>query len=238
LTDDTWVSITGELAGDASERIYSFGSNDAIAGIALDGTGYVGTDNVVIDGEYSVYFRRGDSPPVRLGRGLAVGLTPDGKSALTTNVSGAERGLSLLPVGAGQPRVLDLRGVSYRGLAGQYVRFSSDGRRFAFVGGTEGEGRAAWVLDLEAGVPRKVSFDGATGAVISPDGSKVAVSDPLRGMYVASSAGNVPVPGAPKDEIPVAWMADSASVLSWDKTLPPTAASTSSDAAGCVAPSS
>jgi hypothetical protein len=221
LIDDTWATLAGQLAGDASERIYSFWSNDTVAGIADDGSSYAGTDNAVVNGDYTVFFRRGESPPVRLGPGLAVGVTPDAKSVLATTMAGSPRGLTLLPVGPGQPRPLDLDGVSYRGLAGQPVQFSRDGRRFAFVGGKEGEERAAWVLDLADGVPRKASPEGATGAIISPDGTKVVVGDPVRGMYVVSSAGNAPVPGAPRQDVPLGWMADGSAVLSWDKTLPP-----------------
>src|SRR6185436_8055513 len=65
VIDDTWVTLAGQLAGDASERIYSFWSNDTVAGIAADGASYAGTDNVVVDGDYTVFFRRGESPPVR-----------------------------------------------------------------------------------------------------------------------------------------------------------------------------
>ncbi|HEX4826229.1 MAG TPA: protein kinase [Candidatus Polarisedimenticolaceae bacterium] len=221
VTDDTWITLAGELAGDMSERVYSLGSNDTAAGISADGSSYAGSDNVVIDGDYTVFFRRGDAPAVRLGPGLTVGMTPDAKWVLATTTLKETRGLTLLPVGAGQPRPLDLHGVLYSGLAGHYLQFSSDGRRFAFVGSKGTEGRAAYVFDLGDGVPRKVSREGATGAVISIDGTKVAVADPVRGMYVVSSAGQVPVAGVPKEEVPLGWTADSAAVLSWDQTLPP-----------------
>ena len=221
LTDSTWATLAGELAGDSSERVYSFWSDETVAGIADDGTAYAGTDNVVVDGEYTVYLRRGTSPPIRLGPGGAVGMTPDARFVLATSVSSATRGLSLLPVGPGQPRPLDLHGVNFQGNPSLPVKLSGDGRRFAFVGAKAGEGSAAWVLDLADGIPRKVSPEGAIGAIISPDGTKVVVADTTRGMYVASSEGNVPVPGAPKSDVPLAWMTDSSAVLSWDRTLPP-----------------
>src|SRR5262249_49270616 len=115
VTDDTWATLSGQLAGDASERIYSFWSNDTVAGIAADGASYAGTDTIVVTGDYPVFSRRGESPPVRLGPGLAVGVTPDGKSVLATTMSASARGLTLLPVGPGPPRALDLHGVLYRG---------------------------------------------------------------------------------------------------------------------------
>ncbi len=127
----------------------------------------------------------------------------------------------MIPVGPGQPRPIDLAGVGFEGEAPMPVQTSTDGRRFAFVGAKPGQGRAVWVVDLDGGAPRKVSPEGAMGAVISPDGSKVVVADRSRGMYVISTAGGVPVPGAPKNDIPVAWMTDGSAILSWDRTLPP-----------------
>jgi hypothetical protein len=220
VVDDTWVTLAGQLAGDASERVYSFWSTETLAGIAGDGSSFAGTDNVVVNGEYSVFFRRGSTPPVVLGSGLAAGMTPDAKFVLATTLSGTVGGFTMLPVGPGQPRPLDLHGVSLVP-SDSMIRFSSDGRRFAFIGAKPGEGRAAWVLDLGDGVPRKVSPEGASAAIISPDGTKVLVADRTRGLYVVSSAGNVPIPGAPKNDFPLAWMTDGSAVLSWDRTLPP-----------------
>ncbi len=226
LNDDTWVTLSGELAGDTSERVYTFWVGDGVVGIGQDGVSYAGTDNVVQNGEYSVFFRRGSSAPIRLGPGNAAGLTPDGKFVLATSIASEKRGLTMMPVGAGQPRELDLHGVVFQGHSASSVHFSADGRRFAFLGAKPGEKRAAWVFDLEDGVPRKVSPEGANAAVISPDGARVVVTDSTRGMYVVAASGSadpvpVPVPGAPKEEVPLVWMRDGSAVLSWDRTLPP-----------------
>jgi len=221
VTDDSWVTLSGQLAGDASEQVYSFFSNETAVGISADGTSYVGSDNVVVDGEYGLFFRRGASPPIRLGPGAALGLTPDGKFLLASSVSAKKRGLTLYPVGPGQPRALDLDGVTFQGTGARPIQFSSDGRRFAFPGAKEGERTAAWVFDLAGGAPRKVSPEGIAAAIISPDGEKVFVADTVRGASVVSSAGAVPVPGMPKRDMPLAWMTDGSAVLSWDSTLPP-----------------
>jgi Tol biopolymer transport system component len=221
LDDDTWITIVGSLAGDTRERAYSFSSNEVASGVASDGSSYVGTLNVVVNGEYSIFYRRGEAPPVTLGPGIAVGVTPDGKQVLFTTMSAAQGSLTLLPVGAGAPRPLDLHGVAFQRTPGRPLQFSSDGRRFAFIGAKSGEGNAAWVLDLVDGTPRKVSLSGASEVLMSPDGTKVVVGDPVRGMYVVSDAGNVPVRSAPKGDVPLAWMSDGGAVLSWDKTLPP-----------------
>jgi Tol biopolymer transport system component len=91
----------------------------------------------------------------------------------------------------------------------------------AFIGAKGDGGRAAYVMELDGGVPRAVSPEGASSVIISPDGSKVVVGDPTRGMYVVSSAGKASVSGAPKRDVPLAWADAGRSVLSWDGTLPP-----------------
>jgi len=222
LTDDTWVTLAGRLAGDESEHVYSWWANDSVAAISGDGASYAGwTGSIVVNGEYGVFFRRGKAPPVQLTLGASVGFTPDGKYVLTTTVSGDPKPLTLLPVGAGKPRVLDLGGVAARVTAGQHASFSTDGSRMAFVGAKPGAARMAWVMDLAGDTPpRAVSPEGANSAMISPDGTKVAVGDAKRGIYVVSDAGQQDL-GAPKSDTPLGWSADGCCVYSWDGTLPP-----------------
>jgi len=221
LTDDTWVTLSGRLAGDESEHNYSWWANDSIAAIASDGASYAGwTGSIVVNGEYGVFFRRGKAPPVQLTMGASVGFTPDGKYVMTTSVAGNPASLTMVPVGAGTSRVLDLGGAVVRVGGGQQVSFSADGNRMAFVGAKRGEGRRAWVMEIPGGTARAVSTEGANSAIISPDGTKVVVGDEKRGMFVVSDAGQKSL-GAPITDRPLAWAADGCCVYSWDGTLPP-----------------
>jgi hypothetical protein len=224
LSDETRATVAGELAGDSSERIYSFWDNDQAAAISQDGTLFVGSNaSVVENGEYAVFFRRRDAPPVQLGMGLAAGLTPDGRFAFTTNLTGSHSTLTVRPIGPGQSRTIDLGGLMLEITARQRVTSSADGRRIAFVLAKPGAGSAMYVMELAGGPPRIVSPEGAVGGIISPDGSRVVVNDPKRGFYVVPAAGGEPVPieGIPKNDIPLAWSADGRSILSGDRTLPP-----------------
>jgi Tol biopolymer transport system component len=225
VTDEQRATLAGQLAGDTSERNYSWWDNDTASAISSDGTIYAGDNaSVVVDGEYSVFFRRSGASPVPLGTGVAAGITPDGKFVFSTNLTGNRSTLTVRPVGPGQPRTIDLGGLATEpGAPQRRVTCSSDGRRVAFIATKPGAGRGVWVMDLDGGTPRAASPDGAYSAIISPDGSKVAVGDMKRGMYVVPAEGGSPVPvaGAPKIDIPVAWSADGREILSWDRTLPP-----------------
>jgi Tol biopolymer transport system component len=224
LSDETRATVAGELAGDTSERVYSFWDNDQVAGISQDGSLFVGSNaSVVQNGEYAVFFRRRDAPPVQLGMGLGAGLTPDGKFAFLANLTGSHATLTVQPIGPGPSRTIDFGGLMLEITPHQRVSCSSDGRRIAFVLAKPGGGSAMYVMDLDGGPPRKVSPEGAAGGIISPDGTRVMVSDRKRGFYVVSAAGSEPVTieGVPRSDTPLAWSPDGRSILSSDRTLPP-----------------
>jgi eukaryotic-like serine/threonine-protein kinase len=232
MVDEARATLAGQLAGDAGERIYSWWTDDSATAIASDGSIYAGDNgSVVAEGEYLVFFRRGATPPVQLGTGISAGMTPDGKFVFTAHLTGKGSSFTRFPVGPGQPKTIELGDLTTEaGAAQRRITFSSDGRRAAFIASKPGAGRAVWMMDGDGGTPRCVSPEGAYSAVISPDGSKVAVGDPKRGLYVVSDAGGpVPVAGAPKEDVPLAWSADGRAVLSWDRTLPPRIYSTALD---------
>ena len=132
--------------------------------------------------------------------------------------------LTLHPVGPGQPRDLDLGDLEPQSSGGRSISCTADGKRIAFIGLRPGGNRVAYVMDLEdAGAkPLAVSEEGAFAAVISPDGTKVAVADLRRGPYLAPAVGkdSMPALALPKDDIPLAWTSDGRGLLTWNRTLP------------------
>src|SRR5579862_3149678 len=78
---------------------------------------------------YAVVTRKVDGAlPVRLGEGSAGGLSPDGKWAISISPFLAPR-ITLLPIGAGQPLVIDVHGVDH--VHTGWSRFLADGQRLA-----------------------------------------------------------------------------------------------------------
>src|SRR5207248_9968072 len=63
-----------------------------------------------------------DALPICLGEGLAMALSPDGRSALVLDATDRKR-LRLLPIGPGRPRELRVNGLDY-----QWARFFPDGK--------------------------------------------------------------------------------------------------------------
>ncbi len=225
-TDETRAEIEGRLAGDERARPYSWWTDDALGGIAPDGSFFAGELNSIVtpDREYIVYVRRsGGSSPARLGPGAAGGVTPDGKWVITALLAGDRRQLTLYPTGPGQPRRLSLGSVEPQIGGVNHVTSSADGRRFGFLGNAPGEGARAYVVDSAGGaLPRAVTPEGMTSVTLSPDGERVAALDAEGDLRIHAVGGGAPVPvtGARRGEVPVAWDPSGRALFVWDRSLP------------------
>jgi WD40 repeat protein len=124
----------------------------------------------------AVYLRRTDgaSPAVRLGEGLALALSPDGKWALTLRAD-SPSDLFLLPTGPGEPRVLHGGSLLY---TNQGMWFP-DGRRVLVTAQEPGHADRSYVQSID-GPPRPITPEGTVAAAVSPDGRVVAALDPAR----------------------------------------------------------
>jgi hypothetical protein len=174
-------SIVGVPRGETAERDFSWLDFSVPVDLSEDGKtllfeewGEGGGSNG------AVYLRRFDgSPPVRLGEGLALALSPDSQWVLTQSYAEPPR-LVLLPTGAGQPRPLATAGeMRYQELGG----FLPGGKRIVFLASEPGHGKRLYVQDLDGGNPRAFTADGMLGARhdlghrVSPDGKSVAALD-------------------------------------------------------------
>ncbi|HEY3202082.1 MAG TPA: hypothetical protein VGL03_00335, partial [Thermoanaerobaculia bacterium] len=162
---------------------------------------------------YSVYLRKTDgSPAVRLGEGLACGLSPDGKWALAVRLQPSPAQLVLLPTGAGEPKT-----VTSDAIVPRIAFWFPDGKRIAFGGSEPGKGGRLYVQDLEGGKPRAVTPEIRQPFVvrrpISPDGRYlVAVDGQSVSVYPVEGGDPRPVPGLREGEKPIRWSADGRSL--------------------------
>jgi WD40 repeat protein len=168
----------------------------------------------------AVYLRRLDAPtPVRLGDGIADGLSPDTKWVL------AHQGqkLSLLPTGMGEPRELKLNGMFDAGAA-----WMPDSRR-AVLGGVVGkEGFRLHVVDTldettKPLTPEGIWNGGTREFAVSPDGRFVAgmSADDTVVLYAADGSSATPIPSAEKGEVPIQWSADGTALYVYRPTALP-----------------
>jgi len=107
---------------------------------------------------YAVAIRKLDgSPPVRLGDGSAGGLSPDGKWALSV-FTGVPEHVTLLPIGAGQPRDIPIVGLEH--VQNSFAHFLPDGKRILINGNESRHSVRSYIVDLSGGKPRAITPEG------------------------------------------------------------------------------
>ena len=161
------------------------------------------------DGEdFVTYLRRTDgSPAVRLGPGLPLETSPDGKWALVAGSTRAPSRLVLLPTGTGETRQLTRDAIHHQGAA-----WTPDGKRIVFVGNEPGHRIRYYVQSLDGGPPRAITPENISYSVYDPvaislDGRFVAVAGLDRHITLYPLDGGVPraVPKGSEGFTPLRW---------------------------------
>ncbi len=205
--------ILGFSPEDTRERDLSWLDWSTVRDIALDGTSFVFSESGEGGGPgYSAYLRRRDgSPPVRLGDGTPMSISPDGRWSLAITNLATKPQLALLPTGAGEARVIPSGGLNI-----QSATWFSDGKRILLTASEAGRGSRLWVLDRVDAKPRAVSPPGyrAFPRGVSPDGKLAAVMGPDQKRYLYPLEGGEPaqIPGILDAEDPVGWTSDGRSI--------------------------
>jgi hypothetical protein len=202
--------VFGLAPGETVERNLSWLDHGSAVSLSADGRLLLLSEQGEGGGEgYSLYLRpMNGAPPVRLGRGEGLALSPDGTLALSLDLASMQ--VSVVPTGMGTPRALP-RGPLVRIHAGAFL---PDNTRVVLVGTAEGQGPRYWLQDLSGGDPRPLTPEGYTSwrraVVVSPDGRLATAIDadgdvvlvPLEGGELRSVA------GARKNDEPVTFLAD------------------------------
>lgn len=182
-------------AGESTPRDLSWLDWTLVRAISNDGAKILFDETGVGGGAlHSVYLRGTDgSPAIRLGDGSAADLSPDGEWALAAVGINAEQ-LTLLPVGAGEGRVL-----INEGLTGMAARFFPDGTRLCVIAHERGHGARLYSVDAVTGTYEPFSDEGISfhEVQMAPDGTFVIAIGPDRkpAVYPVSGGSPRPVPG-------------------------------------------
>jgi Tol biopolymer transport system component len=158
---------------------------------------------------YTVFLRDTDgSPPVRIGEGLAMAISPDAKWAITKPPKGGP--LNLVPTGAGQSRQLTHDAISY-----DAVSWFLDGKRLLVVGIEAGHGARDYLIDLSNGDSKPITPEGVAGRRFSPDESSTVVLGPdgKWGIWPLAGGGGIHlIPGLDSNYNVTGWSPDGGSV--------------------------
>jgi Tol biopolymer transport system component len=166
---------------------------------------------------YAVYLRNTDgSPAIRLGEGSGLGLSPDGKWALS-RLNLMPSPLVLYPTGVGEMKQLKDDGLNH-----MTATFLPDGKRIVFTGTEPGHGARLYLESLDDAKPHAFSMEGVGSAVLSADGKLVAARSPDQKVYLFPVDGGEPklVPGLQPDEFVTDWSSDGGSLFVMTRQVP------------------
>ncbi len=213
VTRDT---IRGEVFAhifpDNKERELGWGDNSFATDLTPDGTMIaLSVQGEASDRGYDVYLRKTDgSPAVRLGEGIPIQFSPDGKWVLTSYPSGLKPAstpqLVLLPTGAGQAVTLTHDSIDHG-----FATLLPDGKRFVFDGVEPGRAPRTWVQDGREGKPQPMTPEGVIGNRVSPDCKLMVAVDLEHRFWLYPVYGGQPrtLSGIEPGEVPIGWSADS-----------------------------
>jgi len=209
LAKDAWRrELIGLVAGEDKERDVSWLDYSYPSDLSADGKDLLFTEAGEGGGpNYSVYERKiGETSAVRLGDGMALSVSPDGKWVIVSTIS-APAQLVLLPTGAGEAKPLTHDSINH-----SRAKWLPDGRRFLFTGKEPGHAARIYRQDSAEGKPVPISPEGIDplALVLSPDGQQVVSIGPDEKAYFYPVAGGEPkaVPGAEVGEQPIQWSDD------------------------------
>jgi Tol biopolymer transport system component len=206
------AGIAALAPGETSERDLSWRRTSLVTDISSDGSEILFMRQDAM--EYDVWLRRTDgSPPARLGSGVSLSLSPDGRWALAGALSPTSP-LTLLPTGAGTPRVLE-------GKSGAlFADWTPDGERIVWAAAGPTGAARLYVQAIAGGEITTISEEGIQTGVdrpfhVSPDGRWVAVLGPHSTVKLYPVEGGPPrdVSGALPGDEPSGWTEDGSALF-------------------------
>ncbi len=170
-----------------------------------------GEGNTWTESGYWLYTRATDgAPAVRIGEGLALAFSPDGRWVLALSEPSKNPVPTLFPTGAGESRQIPIEGIRPQ----PWAEFLPGGDSFLIAGALEGEGAQIFHVSLgdesvHPVTPKGVAFQYEGGA-ISPDGNHVATIGPndVIEIYPVGEGESRLVPGSTNGDIPIQWSDD------------------------------
>jgi len=204
--DGSRVAMAMVQHGSAEERDLSWLDNPYGPQLSRDGSMFSFTDQSGQAGNgYEVYVRKTDgSPAVHIGGGgFASDISPDGKWVLIVLPGDPAGRVQIVPVGAGQARVLHWDGFEVR-----WADWFFDGKHILMTASQSGQTQFLYVTDANGSTPKPL-FPGQAGALMAPDGQSLFdVRNGVCEIRSIDGKSTKTIPGLQNGELPIAWTDD------------------------------
>jgi eukaryotic-like serine/threonine-protein kinase len=204
------IGVLGKAAGETKERDLSWLDWSAAFDLSKDGKTLVFAETGEGSGPaYSCFIRGTDgSPPVRLGDGVAMALSPDGRWVTANTPRDESPKLWLYPTGAGEKRLLPTGKLDIES-SGEFL---PDGKSIVFTAAEQGHGSRVYQMEVAGAAPRALTPEGyrLIGRSVTPDGKSIIVIGPDHKRYLYRVQGGEPelINGLAEDETPARWSDD------------------------------
>ena len=210
-SDNGQVGLIGVPPGEEEEHVdLSLLDWSLVRDVSSDGKLLLFDETGEGGGEHhAVYVRRTDgSPAVKLGNGLATALSPDGRSAVSSTATSPRR-LMLLPVRAGEIRVVETGTLNCH----QFHRFMPNGESLVVAANQPGGGLRLFLVPLDGSTdPRAITPEGIAPGFfpVSPDGKWVVAqtADDTFRLFSTQDDESKALPGLGEDDRPIRWSED------------------------------
>ena len=211
------------LAGHNTESNLSWFDYSIPIDLSNDGKTVLFTEPGDVSGfQYPTYIRNTDgSPPVYIGDGDAMSLSPDGKSALA-GLWGDPFQLVLLPTGMGEKKILAIPGVQAPSV---YLNtWFRDGKRFIVRGNQPGRPVRHWIYNLDSAQLQPATPEGVSAyAILAPDQNSVLAccKDHSAWLYDLRDGSSKQAQGLTENDRPAQWTLDGNSVYTTQEASNP-----------------
>jgi eukaryotic-like serine/threonine-protein kinase len=205
IRDTESVEMAGKLAGELVEHDLSWMDRSGARGITADGSAVLFNETGKGGGgRFSMYLRRIDQQPMRIGEGRALALSEDG--SLVAGVDLDDLGTLVIRAGNGR----EVRRISGHGREFQTVRFFPDGNSLLVTLGESGGKTLLCVQPVGGGDARAIRPDLAlSDGVVSPDGAKIVATDGEGRLRMLSRSGELlQTIDADRTLVPIEWSSD------------------------------
>jgi len=201
-----FTSVIALSPGQSSERDLSWLDDIYLFDLSADGKTFLFQYYGQGSGpNYSSYLAKTDgSPPIRLGEGAAVAISPDGKWVITILYQTHQT--ILQPTGVGQVRPLNREGFNDEG----ENAWAPDGRHVIFTGEESGHAPRCYIQDIDGGKPQPLCPEGLTRGRLSPDGKWLLAKEGKNYVILRpDGTDKLPVNGLDPGEEVLRWSQDS-----------------------------
>lgn len=209
VTHHRRIGIRGMPPGGKEERELGWFGWSILADLTPDGRKVLFDEESDGGGaDYTVFLRDTDgSPPVRIGGGVSLAVSSDGKWVITQPAKGGP--LNLVPTGAGEARQLTHNNVNF-----QRVRWLAGDKQLLATGIEPGHGVRNYLIEVSTGNSKPITPEGIAGAYPSPDGRSTAVigTDGKWGIWPLDGSGLRLVPGLDANYRLSGWSPDGTSL--------------------------